>query len=159
MNLFKNNQINSLKFFSLLRFSQFLSMILTAPWQLFPMTWPTQSKSITVIGTVLKDGLFCSSDINLHTLGEHFKTFDAHLPVFHSIFLYNKPELYADRINPHIAVLNRIAERILEANAKFIRGKSGLVIAEIYFLNLNTVRFAPLSGSAWTPLPKFLQNK
>ena len=52
-----------------------------------------------------------------------------------------------------------MAERILEANAKFIRGKSGLVIAEIYFINLNAVRFALLSGSAWTPLPKFLQNK
>ena len=91
-------------------------------------------------------------------LDEHFKTFDAHLPVLHSIFLYNKPELYADRINPYIAVLNRMAERILEANAKFIRKKSGLVRAEIYSLNLNTVRFAPLLGSAWTPLPKFLQN-
>ena len=33
------------------------------------------------------------------------------------------------------------------------------MLAEIYFLNLNAVRFAPLSGSAWTPVPKFLQNK
>ena len=92
-------------------------------------------------------------------LDDHFKSFDAHLPVSHSIFLYNQPELYTDRINPHIAGLNCMAERLLEANAKFIRGKSGLVLAEIYSLNLNAVRFAPLSGSAWTPLPKFLQNK
>ena len=92
-------------------------------------------------------------------LEEHSKTFDAHLPAPHSIFLYNQPKLYADRINLHITVLNRMAERLLEANAKFIRGKSRLVLAEIYSLNLNAVRFAPLSGSAWTPLPKFLQNK
>ena len=92
-------------------------------------------------------------------LDEHFKTFDAHLPVSHSIFLYNQPELYANRINPCIPSLNRMAERLLEANAKFIRGKSGLVLAEIYSLNLNAVRFAPLSGSAWSPLSQFLQNK
>ena len=96
---------------------------------------------------------------SVNPLDEHFKTFDAHLPVSHSIFLYNQPELYADRINPYIAGLNRMAERLLEANAKFIRGKSGLVLAEIYSLNLNAVRFAPFSGSAWTPIPKFLQNK
>ena len=88
-------------------------------------------------------------------IDEHFKTFDAHLPVLHSIFLYNQPELYADRINPYIVCLNCMAERLLEANAKLIRGKSGLVLAESYSLNLNAVRFAPLSGSAWTPLPKF----
>ena len=33
------------------------------------------------------------------------------------------------------------------------------MLAEIYSLNLNVVRFAPFSGSAWSPLPKFLQNK
>ena len=79
-------------------------------------------------------------------LDKNLKTFDAYLPVSHSIFLYNQPELYADRINPYIANINRIAERHLEANAKFIRGKYGLVLAEIYSLNLNAVQFAPLSG-------------
>ena len=49
--------------------------------------------------------------------------------------------------------------RLLEANVKFIRGKSKLVLAKIYSLNLNAVRFAPLSGSAWSPLPQFVQNK
>ena len=52
-----------------------------------------------------------------------------------------------------------MAEHLLEANAKFIRGKSGLVLAEIYSLNLNAVRFAFLSGSAWSSLFQFLQNK
>ena len=103
--------------------------------------------------------VLCVRYESANPLDEYFKTFDAHLPVPHSIFLYNHPELYADRVNPHIAALNRMAERILEANAKFIRGQSGLVLAEIYSLYLYAVRFASLSGSAWTPLPKFLQNK
>ena len=46
-------------------------------------------------------------------LDEHFKTFDPHLPVSHSVFLYNQPELYTDRINPPSAGLNRMAERLL----------------------------------------------
>ena len=33
------------------------------------------------------------------------------------------------------------------------------MLAEIYSLNLNIARFAPYSGSAWFPLPKFLQTK
>ena len=57
-------------------------------------------------------------------LEEHFKTFDAHLLVSHSIFFYNQPAVYTNRINPYISGLNRMAERLLEANAKFIRGKS-----------------------------------
>ena len=77
-------------------------------------------------------------------IDEHFKTVDDHLPVLHSIFLYNQPELYADRINPYIAGLNCMAERILDANAKIIRKKSELVLAEIYSLNLNAVRFDPI---------------
>ena len=92
-------------------------------------------------------------------LDDAFKSFDAHLPVFHSVFLYNQPELYANRTSPYDAGLLRLAERLLAANAKFIRGKSGLVLAEIYFLNLNVARFAPLSGSKYTPLLKYLQKK
>ena len=33
------------------------------------------------------------------------------------------------------------------------------MLAEIYSLNLNVVRFSLFSGSAYSPLPKFLQNK
>ena len=58
-------------------------------------------------------------------LEKHFKSFYAYLPVSHSIFLYNQPEIYADQINPHIASLNCIGERLLKANAKFIRGMFG----------------------------------
>ena len=92
-------------------------------------------------------------------LDEPFKIFDAHLPATHSICFHYQPELYANRSNPHYPAIQRLANRLLEANAKFIRGKSGLVLAEIYSLNINVVRFAPFSGSAYSPLPKFLQNK
>ena len=81
-----------------------------------------------------------------NALDETFKTFNAYQPVSHSIFLYNQPELYADRTNPYFDGLNRIADRLLEENAKFIRGKARLVLEEIYFLNLIVVQFAPLSG-------------
>ena len=67
--------------------------------------------------------------------------------------------MFANRNNLYIDGLTRMAERLLEANAKFIRGKSRLVLAEIYSLNLNAVKFAPFSGSAWSALPKFLQHK
>ena len=92
-------------------------------------------------------------------LDEHFKHFDAHLPVAHSIFLHYQPEYYANRSSPYYLDIQRLAQRPLEANAKFIRVNSGLVLSEIYSLNLNVARFAPYSGSAYTPLPKFLQNK
>ena len=74
-----------------------------------------------------------------NSLDDYFKTFNAHLPVFHSIFLFNQPELYAEQINLYIDGLNRMAELLFEANAKFFRGKSGLVLAEIYSLTLNAV--------------------
>ena len=82
-------------------------------------------------------------------LDESFKMFNAHLPVTHTIFLHNQPELNSNHANPHFAGISRLAKRILEANTKFIRGKSGLVLAEIYSLNLNVARFAPLSGTGW----------
>ena len=92
-------------------------------------------------------------------LDEHFKNFDAHLTVAYFIFLHYQPKLYANRISPHYPGIQRLAQRLLEANAMFIRGQSGLVLAEIYSLKINVVRFAPFSGSAYTPLPKFLQNR
>ena len=92
-------------------------------------------------------------------LYEHFKNFDAHLPVVHSIFFHYQPELYANRSNSYYPGIQRLAQRLIEATANFLRGKLGLVLAKIYLLNLNVARIAPFSGSAYTPFPKFLQNK
>ena len=121
---------------------------------------PPQSKRYVVSGRVSKYGqcsMFAMSQ-RTHSMITS-KHFDAHLPISHSIFLYHQPELYTDRSNPYHPGINRLIEKLLAANAKFIRGKSGLMLAEIYSLNLNVVRFAPLAGSAYSPLPKFLQNK
>ena len=89
-------------------------------------------------------------------LEENFKTFEAYLPAASGIFFPIDREL---ECKPHGAVLQRLADRLLASNAKFIRHRSGLVLAEIYSLNLNIVRFNPLDGCAWAPLPKFLANK
>ena len=92
-------------------------------------------------------------------LDEHYKIFDAYLPVQHTIFFRQQPEIDADGFNTYSQRLNLLGQRLLSLNAKFIRGKSSLVLSEIYSLNMNIVRFAPLSGAAWSPLPKFIRNK
>ena len=67
MNQFKTNQINTLQFFSLLRFPQFISMILIGPWQLFVMNWLTQLKRSVASNKVSKYGPFYLSDMNLQS--------------------------------------------------------------------------------------------
>ena len=85
--------------------------------------------------------------------------YNAHLPVAYTISLYNQPELNNNKTNFHFAEIFCLAEQILVAIAKFIRGKSGLVLAKIHFVNLNVARFAPIFGSDLSPLPKSLQSK
>ena len=92
-------------------------------------------------------------------MDEHYKVMDVYLPVAHTIFLRQANDVDADGNNPYHHGLNILAQRLLALNAKFIRGKSSLVLAEIYSLNMNVVRFVPLSGAAWSPLPQFIQNK
>ena len=53
-------------------------------------------------------------------LDENFKIFNAYLPVAHTIFIHSQPELNLNRTNTHFAKISRLAERISEANAKFI---------------------------------------
>ena len=65
-------------------------------------------------------------------MDEHFKVIDAYLPVEHTIFLCQAGDVDANGENPHHHGLNLLAQRLLAINAKFIRGKSSLVLAEIY---------------------------
>ena len=116
-----------------------------------------QSSPCVVKSRASKCGLCYLFGTSANPLDEPFKIFDVHLPAPDFIFLHYQPELYAIRSNPHYPAIQRQAQRLLEANAKFICGKSGLVLAEIYLLNLR--KFTPISSSAWSPLPKFLQNK
>ena len=80
---------------------------------------------------------------------------DAHLPAVHSIFHRCPP--YTEE--PYKAEMERFAEAIKISNAKFIRDGSGFILAEIYSLNFNIVKFNPLSGLGWSELPKFIQKK
>ena len=92
-------------------------------------------------------------------MDEHFKVINAYLPVEHTIFLRQAADVDGNGQNPHHHGLNLFAHRLLAINPKFIRGKSSLVLAKIYSLCMNAVRFAPLSDALWSPLPKFIQNK
>ena len=61
--------------------------------------------------------------------------------------------------SPYADDLRLLTERIKIHNAKFIRDKSGLVLAEIKNLYFRACRYDPLRGSSWKPLPGFLQRK
>ena len=55
--------------------------------------------------------------------------------------------------------MEKFANNLQQSNAKFIRDKSGLILAEIYSFNLNIIRYNPVAGGGWIKLPKFLKNK
>ena len=80
-------------------------------------------------------------------MDEHLKIIEAYLPVKHTIFLRQQNEIDADGNNIYHHGLNFLGQRLLAINAKFIRGKSSLVLSDIYSLTMNVVRFAPLSGA------------
>ena len=92
-------------------------------------------------------------------MDDHFKVIDAYLPVEHTIFLRQVADVDGNGQNPHYHGLNLLAHRLLAINAKFIRGKSSLVLAEIYSLGMNAVRFAPLLGAVWSPFPTFIKKQ
>ena len=86
---------------------------------------------------------------------ENFKSIDTHLPIPHALF----EQWRETGGRPYLWQMDKFARGFRNVNAKFIRDKSGLILAEIYALNLNIVQFNPLDGSMWAPLPKFLANK
>ena len=55
--------------------------------------------------------------------------------------------------------MQKFANSLQQSNAKFIRDKSGLILAEIYSYNLNIIRYNPVAGAGWIKLPKFLIKK
>ena len=61
--------------------------------------------------------------------------------------------------NPYINSLQILTDRIKEFNAKFIRDKSGLRLARVLQLSLKMVKYAPLKGRGWQPLPELLSKK
>ena len=61
--------------------------------------------------------------------------------------------------NQYIEYLRILTDRIREFNAKFIRDKSGLRLATLLQFILKMVRYAPLEGRGWQPLPEFVSKK
>ena len=61
--------------------------------------------------------------------------------------------------NPYIEFLQILTDRIMEFNVKFIRDKSGLRLARVLKFTLKMMKYAPLEGRGWQPLPEFLSKK
>ena len=83
-------------------------------------------------------------------MAEHFKLIDGHLRVPHVMFSQIPSQ-------PHILYTNQLeqlSKALKEANARFVKEQSGLILAEIYSLNMNIIKFNPLSGSGWKQFTK-----
>ena len=73
------------------------------------------------------------------------------------IFRFDGP--FTATANPYINCLRILTDRIKKFNAKFIRDKSGLRLAGVLHLILKMVKYAPLEGRGWQPVPVFLSKK
>ena len=61
--------------------------------------------------------------------------------------------------NLYIYSLRILTNRIKEFNAKFILDKSGLRLAGVLQFILKMVKYAPLEGRGWQPIPQFIEKK
>ena len=60
---------------------------------------------------------------------------------------------------PYIDSRRILPDVIREFNAKLISDKSGLRLAKVLKLILKIVKYAPLEGRVWQPVPEFLSKK
>ena len=86
------------------------------------------------------------------------KSVEAHLGVAGRIFEHEQTTLEGAR-SMYAGQINQFAAGIRNSNAKFIRDKSGLMLAEVYSITFKISRFNPLEGSGYQKLPKFQANK
>ena len=56
-------------------------------------------------------------------------------------------------------LISKLKETVLKSLAKFQRQGSNWRFHSVLSLNLHTVKYMPLGGSAYIPLPKFLAAK
>ena len=56
-------------------------------------------------------------------------------------------------------LFSKLKETVLESLAKFQRQGSNWRLHSVLSLNLHTVKYVPLGGSSYIPLPKFLAAK
>ena len=86
------------------------------------------------------------------------KSVEAYLTASFGILERNQQTLNRTRTQ-YDWLMERFAAGIRNSNAKFIREKSGLALAEIYSLTLKISQFNPLQGSGYQELPMFLAKK
>ena len=72
--------------------------------------------------------------------------------------IFRREETISAFSNPYIDYLQILTDRIRGFNAKYIRDKSGLRLAKILQFTLKMVKYAPLEGRVWQPLPVFLSK-
>ena len=73
--------------------------------------------------------------------------------------MFRRDETISAFENPYIDSHQILTDRIKEFNAKFIRDKSVLRLARVLQFTLKMVKYAPLEGRGWQPLPQFLSKK
>ena len=73
--------------------------------------------------------------------------------------MFSRDETISAFGNPYIDSHQILTDRIREFNAKYIRAKSGLRLARVLEFTLKMVKYAPLEGRGWQPLPEFLSKK
>ena len=83
---------------------------------------------------------------------------EAYLTASFGIFERNQQTLDRTRTQ-YYWLMERFAAGIRNSNAKFIREKTGLILAEIFSITLKISQFNPLQGSGYQVLPNFLANK
>ena len=73
--------------------------------------------------------------------------------------MFRRAGTFSAFTNPYINSIQILTDRIKEFNAKLIRDKSGLRLASVLQFTLKMVKYAPLEGRGWQPLPEFLSKK
>ena len=86
------------------------------------------------------------------------ETFDKYLSAAPTR-IFRDDEPVTATANPYIDSLRVLTDRIKEFNAKFIRDKCGLRLAGVLQFILKMVKYAPLEGREWQPLPEFLTKR
>ena len=72
--------------------------------------------------------------------------------------LHSKTEVNIESTNCN-ELFSTMKETVLESLAKFQRQGSNWRFHSVLSLDLHTVKYEPLGGSSYIPLPKFLQQR
>ena len=91
---------------------------------------------------------------------QNYKSFEQQLgstPTTLGEFPLNEQNMM-DPYNPNREALRLLADRVLTFHSRFIRNESGFVLSRILLCHIKIIKFNPI-GSAYIPLPKYLESK